>query len=108
MYFQPKEILACGAISPAVQRMLKAFVSTNGGTTLEEVDVKEQSPAAAAQVHLASKYLLRSFSVQDRASGRFVCVRGGSLSFLLFSCAECFLRSVHSPLTKTLCTNVLS
>lgn len=50
MYFQPKEVLACGAMSPSVQRMLKAFASTNGGTALEEVAVKEQTPAAAAQV----------------------------------------------------------
>ena len=50
MYFQPKEILACGPLSPGVQRMLKAFAHANDGTSLEAVELKQQSPSASSQV----------------------------------------------------------
>lgn len=50
MFFQPRELLIAGDLSDAAMRLLKAFVATSGGCTLETVPAEGAAKTALLHV----------------------------------------------------------
>ena len=50
MFFQPRELLVAGDLSADATRLLKAFVATSGGCTLEDVPAAKSTKATLLQV----------------------------------------------------------